>query len=247
MAGAVGTDLLDGATCVDTTVGVHDIVIADVVPAEALMVAADALNGAVGIGAGGGAMEDTKNGSGACVNAGSAPDKNERSRGASTLVPVACGRGRRAARRGGLVATGLVVDFPRHAVRNQGAAHHALLAHRRHRALRRELHAHVAYQALARVRLLVHHRRRHLVAERPDALQFHRAAVLHVQLHDFRQRQQHRHHVRGRSRRRVGDVLAQLFRRDRVALRHGSHRPLLAALPFAFDFLDKSHVLNALG
>ena len=42
----------------DAAVGVDDIVIADVVPAEALMVAADALDGAVGIGSGGGAMDD---------------------------------------------------------------------------------------------------------------------------------------------------------------------------------------------
>ena len=55
---AMGTDLFDGATREDAAVGVDDIVIADVVPAEALMVAADALHGAVGIGAGGGAMED---------------------------------------------------------------------------------------------------------------------------------------------------------------------------------------------
>ena len=41
-----------------TTVRVDDIVIADVVPAEALVVAADALHGAVGIRMGGGAMED---------------------------------------------------------------------------------------------------------------------------------------------------------------------------------------------
>ena len=58
VAGAVGADLLDGTTSVDAAVGVDDIVIADVVPAEALVVAADALHGAVGIGAGGGAMDD---------------------------------------------------------------------------------------------------------------------------------------------------------------------------------------------
>lgn len=42
----------------DAAVGIDDIVIADVVPAEALVVAADALHGAIGIGTGGGAMED---------------------------------------------------------------------------------------------------------------------------------------------------------------------------------------------
>lgn len=42
----------------DAAVGIDDIVIADVVPAEALMVAADALHGAVGIGTGGGAVDD---------------------------------------------------------------------------------------------------------------------------------------------------------------------------------------------
>ena len=189
----------------------------------------------------------------------------------STLVTVACGRGRRAAAsRGGRAAlfgrlvwlARLVVDFPRQAVRYQGAARDALLAHGRHRAFRRELHTHVADKALARLRLLVHHRRRHLVAEpkaastylsrnlrseqRADALQLHRTAVLHVQLHDFRQRQQRGVHVRGRSRRRVGDVLAQLLGRHRRALRHGSHRPFLAALPFAFDFLNKCHNINIL-
>ena len=55
---AMGTDLFDGTASVDAAVRVHDIMIADVVPAEALMVAADALHGAVGIGAGGGAMDD---------------------------------------------------------------------------------------------------------------------------------------------------------------------------------------------
>ena len=173
----------------------------------------------------------------------------------STLVPVSAGRGcRAAASRGGRAAlfgrlvglAGLVVDFPRQVVGNQGAARDALLAHGRHRAFRRELHPYVADKALARLRLLVHHRRRHLVAERADALQLHRTAVLHVQLHDFRQRQQRGVHVRGRSCRRVGDVLAQLLGRHRRALRHGSHRPFLAALPFAFDFLDKCHNIKVL-
>lgn len=57
VAGAVGTDLFYRTAGVDAAVGVHDIVIADVVPAETFMVAADALDGAVGIGAGGGAVE----------------------------------------------------------------------------------------------------------------------------------------------------------------------------------------------
>ena len=79
----------------------------------------------------------------------------------STLVTVACGRGRRAAAsRGGRAAllgrlaglARLVVDFPCQVVRNQGAACDALLAHGGHRALGRvlwrrlcrQLHTHVA-------------------------------------------------------------------------------------------------------
>ena len=58
VAGAMGADLLDRAASVDAAVGIYHIMIADVVPAEALVVAADALHGAVGIGTGGGAMED---------------------------------------------------------------------------------------------------------------------------------------------------------------------------------------------
>ena len=58
VAGAVGTDLLDRAARVNAAVGIDDIVIANVVPAEAFVVTADALHGAVGIGAGGGAMDD---------------------------------------------------------------------------------------------------------------------------------------------------------------------------------------------
>ena len=42
----------------DAAVGIDDIMITDVVPAEALMVATDALHGAGGIGTGGGAMDD---------------------------------------------------------------------------------------------------------------------------------------------------------------------------------------------
>ena len=71
----------------------------------------------------------------------------------STLVPAA-GRGRRAAAsRGGRAAlfgrllglAGLVVDFPRQVVWYQGAAHDALLAHGRHRALRRVLRLRTPY------------------------------------------------------------------------------------------------------
>ena len=58
VAGAVGADLLNGAARVDAAVLVYHIMIANVVPAEALMVAADALHSTVGIGAGGGAMDD---------------------------------------------------------------------------------------------------------------------------------------------------------------------------------------------
>ena len=55
---AMGTDLFDGTARMDAAVGIDDIMIADVVPSEALVVAADALHGAVGIGAGSGAMDD---------------------------------------------------------------------------------------------------------------------------------------------------------------------------------------------
>ena len=58
VTGAMGTDLFDGTASVDAAVRVDDIMIANVVPAETLMVAADALDGAVGIGSGGGAMDD---------------------------------------------------------------------------------------------------------------------------------------------------------------------------------------------
>ena len=57
-AGTVGTDLLNGTARVDAAVGVDDIVIADVVPAEALMVVTDALHVTVGIGTSSGAMDD---------------------------------------------------------------------------------------------------------------------------------------------------------------------------------------------
>ena len=50
--------LLHRAASVDAAVGVDDIMIAYVVPSEALVVAADALHGAVGIRAGGGAVDD---------------------------------------------------------------------------------------------------------------------------------------------------------------------------------------------
>ena len=58
VAGAMGADLLDGATRIDAAVGIYDIVITNVVPTKAFMVAADALHGAVGIGTGSSAMED---------------------------------------------------------------------------------------------------------------------------------------------------------------------------------------------
>ncbi len=58
VAWAVGADLLDRTAGMDAAVGIDDIVIADVVPSEAIVVAADALHAAVGIGAGGGAMDD---------------------------------------------------------------------------------------------------------------------------------------------------------------------------------------------
>lgn len=58
VARAVGSDLLDGTARADVAVGIDDIVIADVVPSEAFMVATDALHGAVGIGSGGGAVDD---------------------------------------------------------------------------------------------------------------------------------------------------------------------------------------------
>ncbi len=55
---AMGTDLFDGATREDAAVRVDDIMIAYVVPSEALVVATDALHSAGGIGARGGAMDD---------------------------------------------------------------------------------------------------------------------------------------------------------------------------------------------
>lgn len=58
VAWAMGTNLFNGAARVDAAVRVHDIMIAYVVPSEALVVAADALHGAVGIGSGGGAVDD---------------------------------------------------------------------------------------------------------------------------------------------------------------------------------------------
>ena len=58
VAGAMGTDLFDRTASVDAAVRVDDIMIAYVVPAEALVVAANALHGTVGIGAGSGAMDD---------------------------------------------------------------------------------------------------------------------------------------------------------------------------------------------
>ena len=50
--------LLDRTASVDAAVGVVDIMIADVTPAEGTVVAADALHGADGVGACGGAVDD---------------------------------------------------------------------------------------------------------------------------------------------------------------------------------------------
>ena len=50
--------MFDRTASVDAAIGVDDVMIADVVPSEALVVAADALHGAVGIGTGSGAMDD---------------------------------------------------------------------------------------------------------------------------------------------------------------------------------------------
>lgn len=52
--------LLDRAARMDAAVGVNDIMIADVVPAKALMVAADVLHSADGIGPRCGAMDKEK-------------------------------------------------------------------------------------------------------------------------------------------------------------------------------------------
>ena len=56
VTGTMGADLLDGATRMDAAVWIDDVMIANVVPAEAFMVASNTLHGAVGIGTGGGAM-----------------------------------------------------------------------------------------------------------------------------------------------------------------------------------------------
>lgn len=58
VAGTMSTDLFDRTAGVDAAVGIDDIVIADVVPAEGTVVAADALHGTDGVGACGGAMDD---------------------------------------------------------------------------------------------------------------------------------------------------------------------------------------------
>lgn len=97
-----------------------------------------------------------------------------------------------------------------------------------------------------RVDLLVHHRGTHLVAERADAFQLDGAAVLHPQRHNLGQRQQYRIYTQGRRRGRIDDILALFIGRHRLSLRHGSDTPFLLALPFAFDFLDKSDNNNIL-
>ncbi len=58
VAGAMGTDLLDGTASVDAAVRVHDIMIAYVVPAEGTVVSPYGFHRTDGIGARGGAMDD---------------------------------------------------------------------------------------------------------------------------------------------------------------------------------------------
>lgn len=55
---AMGTDLFDGATREDAAVGVDDIVIADVAPAEGTVVSPYGFHRTDGIGARGGAVDD---------------------------------------------------------------------------------------------------------------------------------------------------------------------------------------------
>lgn len=55
---AMGTDLFDGTARADAAIMIDDIMIADVVPAETLVVSSYGFHGAVGIGTGGGAMDD---------------------------------------------------------------------------------------------------------------------------------------------------------------------------------------------
>ena len=57
VACAMCTCLFDTAACMQTAVGVDNKMVADVAPAEAFMVATDALHGAFGIGAGGGTVD----------------------------------------------------------------------------------------------------------------------------------------------------------------------------------------------
>ncbi len=58
VAMAMCTDLLDGTARMDAAVWVDDVMIADVVPSQAFMVAADALHSADSVGARGGAVDD---------------------------------------------------------------------------------------------------------------------------------------------------------------------------------------------
>ena len=58
VAWAMGTDLFDGTASVDAAIGVDDIMIADVVPAEGTVVFPYGFHRTDGIGAGGGAVDD---------------------------------------------------------------------------------------------------------------------------------------------------------------------------------------------
>lgn len=55
---AMGTDLFDGTASVDAAIGVDDIMIADVVPAEGTVVTPYGFHRTDSVGAGGGAMDD---------------------------------------------------------------------------------------------------------------------------------------------------------------------------------------------
>ena len=59
---AMGTDLFDGTASVDAAIGVDDVMIADVVPAEGTVVSPYGFHRTDGIGARGGAVDDGVNG-----------------------------------------------------------------------------------------------------------------------------------------------------------------------------------------